>query len=124
MKYVSKLASVSVLAIAIAAPAFAQGALVGTTALDDRIDTIIENTDAEFAKSEDANRFGGTDYAQGWTGSLSASAALTDGNTNTNDMSIGGRLHYGAGQWNHTLGFALEYGKEDGVESKNEASAP
>ena len=114
-------AATSVVAMLAASSAFAQAALVGTEALDDRIDDIVENVDDEFDKSNDADRFGGTQFNQGWSGSLSASLSATSGNTDTGDFSLGSRLRYGAGPWSHSFGAAIEYGEDNGVSSKEEA---
>ena len=119
----TKLAAASAVALLISSPAFAQGALVGTEALDERIDAIQTSVEDEFAKSEDSQRFGSNQYTQGWTGSVSVGMTATTGNTTTSDLSIGGRFNYGAGDWNHTLGFAGEYGKESGIAVKEEAYA-
>ncbi|MEO0385934.1 MAG: DUF481 domain-containing protein [Pseudomonadota bacterium] len=113
----------SVLALLVASPVFAQGALVGVESLDDRIDDIQEGVDDDFARSQDDQRFGTSQFTQGWSGSLSASLAATSGNTDTADFSLGSRLRYGAGPWNHSLGLAFEYGEDNGVRSKEEAFA-
>ena len=100
VKTITKLASVSisVLALHMAAPAFAQGALIGSEALDDRIDDIQRDVGDELARSQDAQRFGNNQYAQGWTGNMSLGFAATSGNTDTTDLSIGGRFRYGDGK--------------------------
>ena len=120
-KLISLAAASSIVAMIAASGAFAQGALVGTEALDDRIDDIQEDVDDEFEKSDDDERFGGNQYAQGWSGSLSASLSATSGNTDTGDFSLGARMRYGAGPWNHSFGAAIEYGEDNGVTSKEEA---
>ncbi len=122
MKFTSKLASVSALALVMSATTvFAQGALVGTEALDDRIDDIQEDVADAFADSEDEQRRGMNQYAQGWTGSLSASLAATDGNTDTGDAAIGARFRYGNGPWNHTFGLGYEYGQANDVVDEENA---
>lgn len=124
MNIASKLAAASALALIVSASsAFAQGALVGVESLDDRIDDIQEDAQTELEKGDDSQRFGTAQYAQGWQGSLAASFAGTTGNTDTADLSVGARLRYGAGVWNHTLGFAIEYGEDNGVKSKEEIFA-
>ena len=82
----------SILALLAAAPAFAQGALVGVEGLDDRIDDIQEEVADDFEESDDASRFGNNQYAQGWTGSVSMGLSATSGNTDTADLSFGGRF--------------------------------
>ena len=123
MLKVTNLVTVSALALIIASPVYAQAALVGNEAMDERIDTIQTDVADEFAKGEDAARFGTTQFAQGWTGSLSLGYSATSGNTDTSDLSFGGRFRYGNGDWNHTLGFAGEFGDDGGVRSKEELYA-
>ena len=121
MKKLTAFAAATSVAVLLSTSAYAQGALVGTEALDDRIDDIQEDVGDEFEKSDDTERFGGNQYAQGWTGSLSASLSATSGNTDTADFSLGARMRYGAGPWNHALGAAIEYGEDNDVKSKEEA---
>lgn len=115
-------ASASIIAL-LSSGAFAQGALVGVEGLDDRIDDIQEDVDDEFAKSDDEQRYGANQFAQGWSGSLSASYSMSSGNTDTTDLSVGGRLRYGSGPWNHSFGVALEYAEDNGVKSEEEVFA-
>ncbi len=90
-----------------------QGQLFGNRALDDRIDDLNDDVTDDFANSDDAARFGSVDFAPGWTGSVSASASATDGNTETANLSFGGRFRYGQGVFNHTFGFLGEVGYDD-----------
>lgn len=116
------LASTSVV-VALVAPAYAQSALTGVDALDDKITEIQDNVSEDLAKANDAERFSVARLPQGFRGSLSASSSATSGNTNNRNLSIAGRLSYGVGSWNHSIGFATEYGKEDDVTSKKQAYA-
>ena len=113
----------SILALLTAAPAIGQSAIVGIEDLDDRIDDIQEDVDDEFAEAEDANRFGNNQYAQGWEGSVSLGLSATSGNTDTGDLSFGGRFRYGNGPWNHTLGFAGEFSEDNDIRNKEEVFA-
>lgn len=121
MNTILRVASVSVLALMISSPSFAQTSLVGNKALDDRIEDIQDDVAEDMIDGEDADRFSTNQYAQGWTGSVSLGASATSGNTDTNDISLGGRLRYGDGPWNHSFGVAYEYSDEDGNETKNQA---
>lgn len=112
--------AVSALALLVAAPVFAQGALVGIEDLDERIDDIQEAVDDDFAESDDPQRFGVNQYAQGWTGSVALGFSATSGNTDTADLDLAGRLRYGNGPWNHTLGFAAEFAEDNDVRNKEE----
>ncbi|RLJ59212.1 putative salt-induced outer membrane protein [Litoreibacter meonggei] len=113
-----KLASVSLVALMLAAPVVAQGTLVGTKALDDRIDDITDDVNEDIARGTDAERFGENGVAQGFRGSVALTASGTSGNTDTGELSGAGRLSYGIGDWNHSAGFAIEYGEANGL--KNE----
>jgi len=124
MKQVLRLtATTSLIALFAAGTANAQTALVGIEGLDDQIDSQQEAVADEFAKSEDANRFGTAQFGQGWSGSLSASTSATTGNTDTVDFSLAGRLNYGTGLWNHAFGVAAEYGEANGVRNDEEIYA-
>ncbi len=115
MKLRTPLVSASALALLLSTPAFAQGALVGIEGLDERIDAIEEDVTEDLAEGEDAFRFGGNQYAQGWTGSVALGMNGTSGNTDTKDFSLAGRLRYGNGPWNHTFGFAAELSEDTGT---------
>ncbi|MHA3916092.1 DUF481 domain-containing protein [Halovulum sp. GXIMD14793] len=108
-------ASTAVVAALSSGSALAQGELTGVQDLDDRVDDIRDDVQDEFNKSNDSQRFGANQFAQGWSGSLSASYSLSSGNTKNNDLSVGGRLRYGSGPWNHSFGVALEYAENNGT---------
>jgi len=55
----------------------------------------------------------------GWSGESSLSAGLTTGNTETSEAGLGIDLDRGAGDWNFGVQLSGDYGKEDGVESRN-----
>ncbi|AHD00906.1 DUF481 domain-containing protein [Leisingera methylohalidivorans] len=112
--------AVSILALLVAAPVFAQGAIVGIEDLDDRIDDIQEDAGDDLAEGSDKDRFGINQYAQGWTGSAALGFSGTSGNTDTADLNFAGRLRYGNGPWNHTLGFAGEFSEDNDVRNKEE----
>ncbi len=122
MTFTSKLASASAIALLLSASVVsAQGALVGTEALDDRIDDIQEDVADDFADSEDSQRRGSNQYAQGWTGSFSASLSATNGNTDTSDAAVGARFRYGNGPWNHTVGLGYEFGQSNDTTDEENA---
>ncbi len=118
MNNVLKFASVSVLALMVAAPVSAQNRVTGLQDLNDQIDDITIDANRELNRSNDAQRFGPNGVAQGWRGSFALSANGTSGNTDTGELSGAGRLTYGAGDWNHLLGFAVEYGESNGTKSE------
>ena len=113
----------SALALLLAAPVYAQGALVGVEALDDRIDDIQEDVADDMDDAQDTTRFGPNQFTQGWTGSVSLGFSATSGNTDTADLSFGGRFRYGNGPWNHTFGFAGEFAEDNDVRNKEEVFA-
>jgi len=124
MKTILTVASASTLAMLIGASAVAaQGTLVGTDALDDRIDDIAEDAQDDLEEARDNARFGPERFQPGWSGSVALTYAGTSGNTETQDLAMAGRLRYGQGQWAHTIGFGIEYGEDDGDETKKELFA-
>ncbi|PTX54691.1 putative salt-induced outer membrane protein [Litoreibacter ponti] len=118
MTLISKLATVSVVALIAATPAFAQDALVGTKVLDERIDDITDDVNEDIARGDDDERFGPNGVAQGFRGSIALTASGTSGNTDTGEVSGAGRLTYGIGEWNHLAGFAIEYGEANGTQNE------
>ncbi len=118
MNTLLKLATVSALALSVAAPAFAQNRATGIQDLNEEIEDITTDVNREIGYQEDAQRYGPQGVAQGWRGSLALSANGTSGNTDTGELAAAGRLTYGIGDWNHLGGFAIEYGESNGI--KNE----
>ncbi|MCK8463529.1 DUF481 domain-containing protein [Aliiroseovarius sp. CAU 1755] len=112
----------SALALLVAAPVFAQGALVGVDTLDDRIDDIQEDVADDLNNADKRDRLS-NQYAQGWTGSVALGLSATSGNTDTADLDLAGRFRYGNGPWNHTFGFAAEFAEDNGVRNKEEIYA-
>jgi len=88
------------------------------TALNDEIDDITTQVERDQRRGEDADRFGPNGVAQGWRGSFALTASGTSGNTDNGEVAGAGRLTYGIGDWNHLIGFAVEYGEANGT--KNE----
>ena len=85
-----KFATVSALALIVAAPAMAQSN--ANTELNDRIDDITTDVNRDFTRNDDPERFGPNGVAQGWNGSFGLSASGTSGNTDEGDLSAAGRL--------------------------------
>lgn len=118
MNTIAKLATVSALALIVAAPATAQGRIIGIEALDDRIEDIERDAATELARGDDPARFGPNNVAQGFRGSLALTASAATGNTDTGELSAAGRLTYGVGPWSHSFGLAAEYGEANGVQNE------
>ena len=118
MQTIYRLAAATALATVLAGPAFSQAALIGTEALDDRIDDIRDDVEEDLARGEDDERFAGNKVPQGWRGSAALTASGASGNTDTGKLQAAGRLTYGINDWSHTVGLAVEYNEANGV--KNE----
>ncbi|MFC6637580.1 DUF481 domain-containing protein [Sulfitobacter sp. JBTF-M27] len=118
MNNLLKLATVSALALMIAAPVVAQNRITGVEGLNDQIDDITDDVNEDIARGDDAERYGPNGVAQGWRGSFALSASGTSGNTDSGELSAAGRVTYGIGDWNHLIGFAAEYGESNGVQSE------
>lgn len=118
MNMLAKLATASTLALIVAAPVSAQSTLTGVTALNDEIDDITTEVERDQRRGEDADRFAPNGVAQGWRGSFALSASGTSGNTDNGELAGAGRLTYGIGDWNHLVGFAVEYGEANGTKSE------
>ena len=106
----SALAIIVAAPVLVAAPVFAQGAVVGTDALDDRIDDVQEDVRDDLAEGRDPDRFGRARFRPGYSGSMALSYSGTTGNSETQDLSVAGRVRRG-GVINQTLGFGLEFGE-------------
>jgi putative salt-induced outer membrane protein len=111
-----KTAAASTLALLVAAPAFAQGALVGTEGLDDRIDDTQREIRDDLREGSDADRFGQARFRPGWSGSMSLGYSGTTGNSETQDLTVAGRVRRG-GVINQTLGFGLEFSESTDQET-------
>lgn len=116
-------AALAAVCASLAGGAFAQGVLVGTEALDERIDDLRRDIDEDLAEAEDDQRFGQPQYERGWSGSFALGLAATSGNTDTGDLTFAGRFQHGAGPWNHTIGIGGEFAEDNGVRNKEEAFA-
>lgn len=99
----------------------AQGALIGTQRVDDRVRVIEERVADDIALGEDRLRFGNEQFAPGWTGSIALGANAASGNTSTRDLSMAGRFRFNHGQWSHTFAFGLEQARSGSVQTRNQA---
>ena len=104
---VTKTAAAGALALLVASPAFAQGVIVGTDSLDDQIDDVTDQVEDEFAIDDDDERFGRARFRPGFSGSMSLAYAGSSGNSETQDLSVAGRVRYGGDIINQSLGFGL-----------------
>jgi putative salt-induced outer membrane protein len=116
MKTLAYLAGATVLAASFAVPAFAQsessaGAnAVGITKVNEGMKDIERDVRDEFARSDDAYRFGNPEQRQGTFGSIALSYAGATGNSENQDFSLSGRLSHNQGQFSQSVGILLQYG--------------
>lgn len=123
MSTIWKNVAVSALALMIAAPALAQGELIGTKALNDRIDDIDEAVADDMARAEDSARFANPEYRQGFSGSASLGYSGKTGNNESQEFSAGARMRYASGPWVQNIGLALDFSDDDGVKTKEDVFA-
>lgn len=124
MKKVTLLASASILAVSLTAPAvFAQDDLLGVTELDDRLDDIESDVAEDMARAEDAGRFGNPEYQPGLSGSAALGYSGKTGNNESQDLSFGLRLRHAQGQFVQTIGAALDYSESNGSSTKEDVFA-
>ena len=101
--------ALALLLAAPAAPVFAQGAIIGTDALDDQIDDVQSDVEDEFAENDDDERFGRARFRPGFSGSMSLAYSGSSGNSEDQDLTAAGRIRYGGAVINQTLGFGLTF---------------
>ena len=114
-----KVGGISAAALVLAAStALAQGELLGTTALNDRMDDIETAAADDLAKAEDAARFGNPEFRPGLSRSASLTYTGTSGNADTQDFALGTRLRFAKGNWVQTIGMALDFSEAAGTKTK------
>ncbi|WP_151718071.1 DUF481 domain-containing protein [Gemmobacter serpentinus] len=118
-----RLAGASAIAMLLAAPVFAQGELIGTKALNDRIDDVEEAVNDDLARAEDAARFGNPEFRQGLTGSASLGYSGKTGNNESQELTVGARMRYASGPWVHNIGVALDFAEDDNSKTKEDTFA-
>ena len=110
----------SALVLALAAPAFAQGELVGTKALNDRIDDIGEDVSDDLARAEDTARFGNPEFRPGLSGSASLGYSGKTGNSESQEFSAGARMRYASGPWVQNVAIALDFAEDATTKTKED----
>lgn len=119
MKQLAYLAGATALAASFAAPAFAQsefatGAnVIGATEVSEEMRTVEREVRDDFARSEDAYRFGPGTNNDGVFGSVALSYVGRDGNNSNQDFNLSGRLSHTQGQFTQSVGLLLEYGENN-----------
>lgn len=120
MNHTVRFATVSTLALMLAAPGAMAQDLTGLSDLDDRLTDIEDTVKDDMARSEDAARFGNPEFRPGLSGSASLSYSGKTGNSESQEFAAGARLRYAQGQWVHSLGFALNFADNAGVKTKED----
>lgn len=116
MKTIAYLASATALAATLSSPAFAQSETsaganaVGITQVNEDMRDLERDVRDDFARSEDAYRFGNPEMRQGTYGSVALSYAGSTGNSENQDFNLSGRLSHNAGAFSQSVGILLEYG--------------
>lgn len=130
MKDIAILAGATAIVAALTAPAFAQSEIstgadaTGISAVNDKITNVEENVADDFARSNDAERFGPLHRRQGLYGSMALTYTGNSGNTEGQDLSVAGRINYNQGRFAQSVGLLLEYGEDDnGDKDKEEVFA-
>ncbi|QBX35033.1 DUF481 domain-containing protein [Paracoccus liaowanqingii] len=119
MKKVTLLSSTAAILAALSVPAFAQSEIstgadaAGISAIDDRITDIEDDVTDRFDRDNDADRFGPADRRQGLFGTMSLSYTGRTGNTENQDLAIGGRVNYNQGVFAQSVGLSIEFGEDD-----------
>lgn len=108
-----------------AVPSVAQSTVFDNqSATSDSVDDLQDDIQDEFDKVREAREFGGAGRAtQGWTGSISASANMTSGNTDTSDLNIGARFGYSDGLNGHDVNLSYSGSESDDETTANSLSA-
>ena len=129
MKQFAYLAGATALAASFAAPAFAQsefatGAnVIGATEVSEEMRTVEREVRDDFARSEDAYRFGPGTNNDGVFGSVALSYIGRTGNQENQDFNLSGRLSHTQGQFTQSVGLLLEYGENNAGNTDTEKTS-
>lgn len=117
MKQIAYILGATALAASFAAPAFAQSEIAtganvtGVTEVSEQMRTLEREVRDDFARSEDAYRFGPGAGNEGVYGSIALTYAGRTGNNKNQDFNLAGRLSQTIGQFSQSVGLLLEYGE-------------
>ncbi|MDF3605478.1 DUF481 domain-containing protein [Paracoccus sp. DMF-8] len=129
MKHIAYLAGATALAASFAVPAFAQsessaGAnATGITEVSEQMRDVEDAVRDDFARSDDAYRFGNPELRQGLYGSVALSYVGRDGNSENQDFTLSGRLSHNQGQFSQSVGILLEYGENNAGDKDTEKTS-
>lgn len=110
----------ALLALGLTAPAFAQTDIVGISSIDDQIEDIERDVARDMERAEDNARFGSPEFRQGLSGSASLGYSGKTGNNESQDLTVGLRLRYGAGAFNQTIGAVIDYSETENQSTKRD----
>lgn len=119
MKYTAVLGATALALSLSALPTFAQTEIAtgadatGVSTINTRITDIQDNVADDFARSQDADRFGPADRREGLSGGISATYVGRTGNIENQDFSLAGRMSHTAGPLSQNVGLALSFGEND-----------
>ncbi|MDO5657158.1 MAG: DUF481 domain-containing protein [Paracoccus sp. (in: a-proteobacteria)] len=104
---------------------YATGAsATGVGAIEDRITDVEDAVRDDFARSQDASRFGPADRRQGTSGSVALTYTGSTGNSDAQDLSIAGRVSHNQGVFAQSIGLLIEFSEnDDGVKDKQDTYA-
>lgn len=126
MKHFAQLAGATALATLLAVPAFAQSEIAtganatGITQVNEAMRDIEDDVRDDFARSDDAYRFGNPERREGVYGSVALSYIGRDGNSKNQDLNLSGRLSHNVGQFSQSVGILLEYGENNAGDKDTE----
>lgn len=129
MKKLSLMAGATALATLLGSAAFAQTELAtganvtGVTDINEGINDVQDDVADDFARSEDAARFGPADRRTGMFGSVAMTYTGRTGNTENQDFSLAGRLSHNQGNFQQSVGILLEYGEDDDGDTDTEKTS-
>lgn len=125
MKHVKLLGTAAILA-ALSVPAYAQTEIAagadatGVGEIDRAITDVQDDVRDDFARSADPYRHGPAERREGLSGSMSLSYSGSTGNSDRQDLLIGGRVSYSQNNWQQTIGMLIEFTETDAGEKDDE----
>jgi putative salt-induced outer membrane protein len=123
MKALSRIAGVSTIALLMGGAAMAQSTLTGIRAVNDQIDDINYDVNRDLNRASDDSRFGNPDYKPGLSGSAALSYTGNSGNTESQEITIGGRLRYASGPLVQNLNLAIDFAEDDNSSTQEDTFA-
>lgn len=97
------------------------GAQTTTFSNEDRAEESVEDIEEDVQEDfeRDVEPFGNTGRELGWTGSVSARATASSGNTDSVDVGVGTRAGYFDGVNGHEITLSYSYGEDDEVTTED-----